>query len=292
MFFNPLNETILKEIDASGNPVYRYVLGDEKLHAARKLNSQINEDQNANSRYIRHANSKVNTIEEVLNRAPMYCNFLQGKGYKNILFVGHFNAGQTDWLLSDFADRAIDLLPPEREHLGYHVDPNIMLQFIPMIHTMWKYQASSSIVKPPESKHTAIMHSLYNINGLSDKFRPSNSQYRHAYPDWRLQMEDHEAKYDAVVFLGCPKEEDNGSFTEAEVRERFNQYCTNDFDIVDMYYNAGDAQKFVGSVKESNVESLARVFANRSQWDDEVQETGGRPEEVNIMDRTISVYKG
>ena len=57
-----------------------------------------------------------------------------------------------------------------------------------------------------------------------------------------------------------------------------------------MYYNGGDDQKFISGETKDNSESLARVFSNRSEWDIAVQQSGGRPEELQLMDRIISVY--
>jgi hypothetical protein len=288
MFFNNLNETILREIGPTGAPVYRYVQSEEKDHFARKLNGQINSDLSANSVYLKHANSRVNSVEEALNYGPMYCNFLQDKGYKNILFVGHFNAGQLSWILDASADRVVDLLPPERYHLGQMVDPNIMLQFVPMVHAMYTYKTSASVVRPPESRHRAVMHSLYSKNGLKDKMLGSNKQYRHGMIDWTLDMPADAAKFDAVVFLGVPKHTD--SFEIETVRATFSPYCTPGFAMVDLYYNQGDSTKWVNGTKKDNTEGLAKVFANRAQWDDEVQTNGGRPEELSIMDRIINVF--
>ena len=91
-----------------------------------------------------------------------------------------------------------------------------------------------------------------------------------------------------MVFLGVPKNEE--SFSVEQVKECFSPICTADFDLVDMYYNGIDSQKFVSGETKDNTESLTRVFSNRSEWDAAVREDGGRPEELLLMDRIISVY--
>ena len=289
MFFNTINETILRETNENG-PVWRFVYGSEKEDMARSLNGQINENVKANKLYLRHASSDINTIEETLSRSPMYCNFLKTKGYENILFVGHFNTGQHSWLLPWDADRHVDLLPPERTGMGQLVDPNIVLQFIPLIWKMYSYTGDIKVCQPPESKHKGIMHALYKNNGLSNSMIPTSCQYRHGMDkfEFNLSLPVGQSKFDAVVFLGVPKNEE--SFSSEQVKACFSPICTSDFDLVDMYYNGGDFTKFIFGEKEDNTESLTRVFSNRSEWDAAVREDGGRPEELLLMDRIISVY--
>ena len=289
MFFSTINETILRETNESG-PVWRFVYGSEKESMARNLNGDLNQDINKHNFYLRHASSKVNTVEEALSKCPMYCNFLMTKQYQNILFVGHFNSSQHSWLLPWNADRHVDLLPPEKEDFGQLVDPNIILQFVPLIFKMFSYKADMMLCKPPEKRNTGIMHSLYMKNGLTDNMIPTSCQYRHGMNkyDFYLSLEPNTAKFDAVVFLGVPKNEE--SFTVQQVKDCFSPICTPDFDLVDMYYNGGDDQIFISGESQDNTESLARVFSNRSEWDIAVQQSGGRPEELQLMDRIISVY--
>lgn len=292
MFFSTLDETILREHDESGSPVYRYVMGQEKVHMARKLNGQINNDIAQDTRYLKHANSEVNTVEEALHRGAMYCNFLKTKKYQNVLFVGHFNAQQPSWLLEGESARMVDLMTPERSHLNAVADPNIVLQFVPMVHKMYGYTGEVSVVQPYSHRNRGVMHSLYGKNGLSENKFHCNTQYRHGMTadEWHLTLPEGTAKFDAVVFLGVPKKDDLEGFSEAVVRGCFSPICTADFAVIDMYYNEGDVNKFGGSKRQSNVESLSAVFSNRGQWDDAVQQDGGRPEEYAMMDRIISVF--
>ena len=289
MFFNTINESILKETNENG-PVWRFVYGSEKEDMARSLNGQINEDIATNKIYLRHASTNINTVEEALSRCPMYCNFLKTKGYENILFVGHFNSGQHSWLLPWNADRHVDLMPPERENMTQLVDPNIILQFIPLIWKMYMYNGEMKLCKSPESKHQGILYSLYEKNQLNDLMIPTSCQYRHGMDKYQfnLSLPVGQSKFDAVVFLGVPKDEE--TFSVEQVKECFSPICTTDFDLVDMYYNGGDDQKFVSGETKDNTESLTRVFSNRSEWDVSVREDGGRPEELLLMDRIISVY--
>ena len=48
------------------------------------------------------------------------------RGYKNILFVGHFNDHQTHWMLDKFG-RMIDVLPEERQDMQTFPDVNIVV---------------------------------------------------------------------------------------------------------------------------------------------------------------------
>lgn len=287
MFFSTINETILRETNENG-PVWRFVYGSEKESMARSLNSQLNKNIEVNKLYLRHHSNSVNTVEEALSRSPMYCNFLKTKGYENILFVGHFNTGQHSWLLPWDADRHVDILPVEREGMDQLVDPNIVLQFIPLVWKMYGYKGDIKVCQAPESNHRGIMHALYKENGLSDYMIPTSCQYKHGMNkfDFNLSLPVGQEKFDAVVFLGVPKNED--AFSAEHVKACFSPICTSDFDLVDMYYNAGDKTKFIFGEAKDNTESLTRVFSNRSEWDADIRE--GRPEELQLMDRIISVY--
>jgi hypothetical protein len=289
MFFNTKDETILRETNENG-PVYQYVMGHEKEDMSIRLNDLINKNIKTNKVYLRHSSRQVNTVEEAISKGPMYCNFLKTKGYKNILFVGHFNNNQTSWFMPFDADRNVDLMPPERAHLDQVSDPNIVLQFIPMIWKMFGYKGEIKVCSPSESRHRGIMHSLYRNNGLKDYIIKSNKQYRHGMDkfEWNVSLSEGQEKFDAVVFLGVPK--NDGAFAEIAVKECFSPICTPDFDLVDMYYNQGDSEKFVLARKKDNTESLTTVFSNRSEWDSDIKSSGGRPEEYMLMDRIISVY--
>ena len=287
MFYSQKNELILRDLNEDGSALYQFVYGGEKELLASELSTQLKTILHDEGKYLAYNNGDVSTIDEVLNRVPMFLNMLKHRGYKNILYVGHFNDGQYRWILDQYADRVLDVLPPERSGLGSIVDPNIIVQYLPLLHKAFNYRGDFKVARPTRSKHRGILHSLYNQNGLQGHMLQASSQYSHGNLDWSI--ESTENKFDAVVFLGCPKY-DNEAFSEREVRAQFAPHCTPDFELVDLYYGAPDAGKWVGGEKKSTTSEIDVAFTTRSQWDSEIQDGGGRPEEVENFRRMLTVF--
>jgi len=290
MFFNTKNELILRDVNPDGSALLQYVLGEEKYNLSTKLNSGVMEDINQYGMYLRHFYPDLNAIEESLNKAPMMVNLLKNRGYKNILFVGHYDANENEnWLFDKFSSKVIDIFPPERSHMSHMADPNIIAQFLPIVHKGYAYKGDFKILRSgdaAEGNNRHIMHSLYNKLGLSPNALRSTSQYKHGITEWAI--EDVAGPFDAVVFLGVPKSVE--TFTVEQVRSQFAQYCEEEFDIVDIYYGAPDQGRFFGGTKKDITGDLDAVFSIRSTWDPDVKESGGRPEELEVMKRMISVY--
>jgi len=287
MFYSPKKELILRDLNEDGSAFYQFVYGGEKESLALELSTQLKTILHEDGKYLAYQNSDVNTIEEVLNRVPMFLNMLKHRGYKNILYVGHFNDGQTSWILDEYADRTLDVLPPERSGLGSQIDPNIIVQFLPLLHKAFNYRGGFKVARPTRPQHRGLLYSLYGLNGLRGHMVQASSQYSHGNLDWTV--ESTEEKFDAVVFLGCPKY-DNRAFSFREVYDQFAQYCTPDFELVDLYYGAPDAGKWVGGEKKSTVSDIDVAFTTRSQWDSEIKDCGGRPEEVENFRRMLTVF--
>ena len=236
MFFNDQNEIILKD----GNTA-SFFSGSKKMALVTYLNSVAKNVTINQGKYLRYKNDEVNVIEEAFNRAPMFCNALMSRGYKNILFVGHYNDHQTHWMLDKFSSRMIDVLPEEREDMQTFPDMNIVAQFIPLVFKAMGYDASFVIPRPPESKHKGAMHSLYESVGMIENSIGCSQQYKHGQDTWSLDG-DHE-KFDAVVFLGVPMTDKGIGFEEDQVREIFAPMCTEDFEMVDIYYGLPSSVK-------------------------------------------------
>ena len=281
MFYNSKDEVILTD-----GTKQEFVKGFHKDALTRYFNSELKGMTTNNGKYLRYKNDDVNVIEEAMSRAPMFCNALKSRGYKNILFVGHFNEGQTHWMLDQFAGRMIDLLPPERSEMQTFPDMNIVAQFIPMVMKSFNYDGDFTVVRPPEPKYKGVMHDLYMLNGMRDDTLGSSQQYKHGQDSWTLEGE-HE-KFDAVVFLGVPMVDKEVGFEEIQVREIFAPHCTPEFEMVDIYYGAPSSVKWYnGEEKESN-SMVDTAFSIRAQWDEATAK--GRPEESDIMKRMISVF--
>lgn len=288
MFFNLLNEIILR--DTSDGHLYQYVYGEEKEAIARKLHGQIEEEKRTHNIPLHHRNQETSTVEEALNRAPMFLNAIKNRGYKNILFVGHFNQHQLSWVLPHVNDRIVDVLPPERSLFTSVVDHNIVVQFLPLVMKMYGYKGDFSYTSPDENRFRGIMHTLYDLNGLRPHMVKTVNQYRHGMSAEELGLGlDPAQRYDAVVFLGVPKRNAN-AFSVGNVRELFAPYCTEDFEIVDLWYGAPDNERFADGQEKDNSVDLDVAWTTRAQWEENFQRDGGRPEELEIFKRMMSIY--
>ena len=280
MFFNTDIETILLS-----DGTQKHVSSEMKENMARNMNDFLNTATVKKGKYLRHSSAEVNMSEEMMSRGPMFGNALMSRGYKNILFVGHFNSGQTNWMLDRFAGRMIDIMPPERDALNVFPDMNIVAQSIPMMMETCGYDCGITIARPPEDKYKGVMHQMYNVFN-SHTIALSSHQYKHGQSSWTLEGE-HE-KFDAVVFLGVPMQDQEVGFEEDQVREVFAPMCTPEFDMVDIYYGAPSAVKWFNGEEKDSKTMVDTAFALRSSWDQEMSE--GRPEECDIMKRMIKVF--
>lgn len=113
-------------------------------------------------------------------------------------------------------------------------------------------------------------------------------QYKHGQTSWSLEGE-HE-KFDAVVFLGVPMIDQSVGFEEDQVREIFAPMCTEDFEMVDIYYGLPSSVKWFNGEEKDNTTMVDVAFSVRSGWDYDVKTGGGRPEEYDIMKKMISVF--
>jgi uncharacterized protein involved in tolerance to divalent cations len=281
MFYNSKDEVIFKNSQTQA-----FFPEAEKVRLAQFLNNQLKELTTISGKYLRYKNPEINMVEEALSRAPMFVNALMSRGYKNILFVGHFNDGQTHWMLDELAGRMIDIMPPERMAMQSFPDMNIIAQFIPTLMKIYQYDCSFVIPRPPEDKYKGVMHDIYDINGMKENFMACSQQYKHGQSTWTLEGE-HE-KFDAVVFLGVPMTDKEVGFEESQVREIFAPHCTPEFEMVDIYYGAPSSVKWFNGEKKESDSMVDTAFSISSLWDEDTAK--GRPEESDIMKRMISVF--
>ena len=281
MFFNIKDESILSDGENQ-----KFVTREKKELIARSMNDFLSNVTVKRGKYLRHKSDEINMSEEALSRAPMFCNAIMSEGYKNILFVGHFNSGQSHWMLDQHADRMIDVLPPERQGMNTFPDMNIIAQFIPFTMGLYGYDAKFTVARPPEDKYQGAMHQMYRVGGLFDNTVTCSQQYKHGQSSWSLEGE-HE-KFDAVVFLGVPMQDQEVGFEDDQVREIFAPMCTPEFDMIDIYYGASSAVKWINGEEKDNQTMVDMSFALRSSWDDWITE--GRPEECEIMKNMIKVF--
>jgi len=280
MFFSTKPETILLS-----DGTQTHVSSEFKEEMVRSMNDVLNNSTVRKGKYLRHSSEEVNVSEEMMSRGPMFCNSIMSRGYKNILFVGHFNAGQTNWMLDKHAGRMIDLMPTERRGMQTFPDLNIVAQSIPMMMHSFGYDCEVTIARPPENKHKGVMHQMYNVFN-SQIVSLCSHQYKHGQTSWTLEGE-HE-KFDAVVFLGVPMQDREVGFEEDQVREIFAPLCTPEFDMVDIYYGAPSVVKWINGEEKDSKTMVDTAFTLRSVWDEDMFE--GRQEECDIMHRMIKVF--
>jgi hypothetical protein len=283
MFYSTKDEFILRD-----GEVQSVVTGSDKHQMVKSINSLMKFLTVHQGKYLRYKNSEVNVIEEAFSRGTMMCNAIMSRRYKNILFVGHYNDHQTHWMLDKFSGRMVDVFPPERDHMQTFPDLNIVAQFVPYVFKTMEYDASFTVVRPPESKHKGVMHTIYEAVGMVQDSLPCSHQYKHGQTSWSLEGE-HE-KFDAVVFLGVPMVDQGVGFEEDQVREIFAPMCTEDFEMVDIYYGLPSSVKWFNGEEKDNTTMVEVAFSVRSGWDDDVKTGGGRPEEYDIMSKMISVF--
>tara|TARA_B100000497_G_C7646726_1_gene388902 strand:+ start:576 stop:1430 length:855 start_codon:yes stop_codon:yes gene_type:complete len=284
MFYNPKSESILKD-----GTILETVPSATKHAHFNFLNECLKEHTTHKGKYLRYTNDDVHCVEEIFSRGTMMCNAIMSRGYSNILFVGHYNDYQSHWVLDKFSDRMVDVMPEERSDMQTFPDLNVISQFIPLVLRAYGYDATFSITRPPESKHTGVVVECYEKFSLQKKSLSCSSQYKHGVSGWTLDA-DKEEKFDAVVFLGVPMSDPEVGFEEDQVRETFAPYCTPDFEMVDLYYGAAYSNKWQNGESKDFTPHVETSFTARVSWDEYFGGKEDRPEEFDIMDRMFSVY--
>ena len=284
MFYNPKEETLLRDGETMS-----YMPSTSKSVLFNFLNDSLKQSTTRKGKYVRYKNEEVHSVEEAFSRGTMMCNALASRGYKNILFVGHYNDFQTHWMLDKFSGRMVDVMPEDRSGMQTFPDLNIISQFVPLVMRAFAYDSKFSLVRPPEAKHKGVMHDSYEKFSLDQKSLSCSAQYKHGMPAWSMDAEK-EDKFDAVVFLGVPMHDPEVGFEEDQVRETFAPYCTPDFEMVDIYYGANYPNKWQNGDKKDFTPHIETAFTVRVSWDDEFSGKYDNSEEFDIMDRMFSVY--
>lgn len=292
MFYRAQNELIITAPrDANNRSTGVHVHRERKKNQWGKLNYLIGGEVSKNDLVTRWKDKHSHTVNEVFNVCPMYLNYLSLKGYKKILFVGHFLAGQTSWTFPTKSDRNIFPTPSYRSMQETMVDPNIVMQFIPIMRMAYGYtNFEMHTLAPPETRHRQLMHALYRRYEID--MVPCDKQYKHGRNITIQPPPD--TQYDAVVFAGVPKDSENLSFDANQIRSVFQPYCKIGFDIIDLNYQDPDPKKYRNSAIQDNEVYLNELFVNRSIWDESFRnrDSEDRNIEYAILNNTIKCYKG
>jgi len=266
----------------------KYIHKEKKQTEWGRLNYTIGGEVRQNDLVLRWKDFWSHTVNDVFNYCPMFLNYLAIKGYKKILFVGHYNAAQTTWTINRKMDRVVHKTPSYHSLDETMVDPNIWLQFLPIVRMAYGYiDFEMHTVSPPESRHRKVMNALYkryNVDLVN-----SDKQYKKGRNVQITTPPD--TQYDCVVLAGVPKDRDDLDISHHHIRSAFAGVCTSDFDIVDFYYSALPLQT---GVSEDNAYYLNEVFALRNVWDQRFRDENPEDKAIQyaILNDSIHCYKG
>jgi hypothetical protein len=291
MYYRAQNELIVtSERDENGSTVSRFVDKNKKKDQWGKLNYIIGGEIRKNDLHTRYKDKYSHTVNEVFNYCPIVLNYIALRGYKKVLFVGHFNAAQRSWTFPRKSDRNLFPTPAFRSSEDTMVDPHIWVQFLPIVRMAYGYDFEMHTVSPPESRNRQLMHSLYKRYQVD--LVPSNMQYKHVNHASVTTTET--ARYDCVVFAGVPKSDEDVEFTINEVKNNFQSICTPDADFIDLNYQDPDDKKFVNGALYPNSEWLHECFALRGVWDETFNNISSedRALEYKMIDTMINSYRG
>lgn len=291
MFYRPANELVIKTARINGESTGEYIHAEHKKNQWGKLNYLMTGEVRKNDIELRWKDAYSHTVNDVFNYVPMVLNYLSLKGYKKVLFIGHYNSGQKSWTFNRKMSR--NIFPTPSYHSGNNtmVDPNVWLQFLPIVRMAYGYtNFEMHTVVPPESRHRKLMHALYKRYEVD--LIPADKQYKHGQSAIDLKLPP-DTRYDAVVFAGVPKEFENTEFSLHHVKSVFAPYCVENFEFVDLFYQDPDSSKYIQGAVQNNEDYLNEVFVTRSIWDEvfRKQLPEDRAIEYAILDSTIKVYK-
>jgi len=238
----------------------------EKLAFKRRLEESIKSIVKERNLYLDYENA----VEEIINLCPLYLNFLASRNYTNVLFVGYYDAGKIDWMREYGSDSYYDEIPANKKTF---MDYNTLFQFLPIVCKEWGYNIDFKVLKPIESKHTILMHDLYEIF-IPNHIEKVGKQYTHGK---KPAITNH--GYEAIVFLGVP----NFSTVE-EIKKNWDGFGRHYIEYIDLFYE--EEKRFTNS-KDISPE-IAVAMSTRSQWD-----YSSRVSDVSIdykiLEKTINI---
>lgn len=288
MNYRHRNELIVKSKGENANTVGTYIHRDDKMVEWGRLNYTIDREQKQNDLVLRWRDRWSHTVSDVFNYCPMLLNYLSIKGYKKILFVGHYNAAQTTWTVNRKMDRVIHPTPTYHSLDDTMVDPNIWLQFLPIVKMAYGYtNFDMHVVSPPESRHRMVMNALYKRYECD--LVNSDKQYKKGREEMQFDIPS-DTQYDCVVMAGVPKDRPEQDLHYLQISTEFAGVCTDDFDMIDLYYGRTPLQS---GHFESNDEILQEVFSLRNVWDDQFrnESTEDKAIQYSILDDSLRCYK-
>ena len=144
-------------------------------------------------------------------------------GYQNILVVTSFEDGS-------YTDRLRDRRYRPIKSAGDHM--------LPIIHKVNESEGNIYVTKARNSEN--YYTKLYDEFGIQSIEVDS---YFRLEEDFKTRTD---VKFDAVVLLGSESYK-KGKFSSKDIRAKFAKYCTEDFDLIDVYRS--DRRKITGGTK-------------------------------------------
>jgi hypothetical protein len=214
--------------------------------------------------------NNIKPSNTILTRLPVMINVIAGRGYKNVLFVGYYNEEETNsWINKTTKEVTQHSIPYEARNISHICPFNLSYQLIPLVHKYYDWGFNMTVLQPPAERNRGVVHYLYRAVGVTTT--PANKQYKFGSESTILQepLAEDEYKYDAVIFAGMPKKYNDTSFTVDDIKAEWAPYCTPDFEIVDIVYQAKDYLRFTDhEQKVKDIEpQITKAFSARAEVD-------------------------
>lgn len=301
MFYRTRSETVFRSHpDNEGVARAEFIETSKKSEQLGKLNYILRTELERNDLTLdwKRDDIKLDFLQEVFNRAPLFLNMFSLRGYNKILFVGFHNAAHKVWHHQTKSDRIIHNTPAERWYEERFIDMNVLVQFLPIIRMAYGYtNFNMHVVQPPERRHKHLMHSMYKRYGID--LLPINKQYKHGFKGIDITTIQDDSPYDAIVFAGIPKDKPETTFTTREIHEQFHPWMTENYDIIDLYYQNEDPRKFYYpkdrpelNTKVDVTKELVNVWSNRALWDNRFRDISpdSRVIEYRILELMMNIH--
>lgn len=287
MLYKSDSEFIVYTRDEDGLYQSKIVHKTVKSDLYGELNGRLKNYKTTVQPPLTYKTETQNGMLAVMTRCPTVLNVIAGRGYKNVLFVGHYNQGQTmNWMLDPASDKIVDAIPYESRNLSAIMDINVSYQFMPIIAKVYGYGFNVTVAKPPESKHNGALHYLYEKWDIPTI--ETNKQYKHGSESTTLLTQPEE-QFDAIVFMGVPKKYEDTTFTSQQIKARWSGALKAGGEIFDICYEDVDKLRYSDQENRININAqITKAFSTRAEWDQEV--VTGRPVHFQANERVMQVF--
>lgn len=291
MYYTDADEMIVRNNDSDRpNTVWIPSGGKTKFrHELERLLSKNIETTLGNPN-VREREWNIDFYKEVLNIVPMWCNMLIKRGTKRLLFVSYINSRENSWMRNDATvPRGQTQWPVDITFPDYAV-PEMLAMFIPIVLKKYNYDIEVVVVKPPQPKHQACIHKLYDDYEIAHV--SSNCQYKHADNTsfYIKDADQYERYFDTVLFNNVPLV--NDSFSLSDVLDCFDPVTTTDCSFIDMSDTMDKQFRFLNDEGVVGVhDSLELMLQNRREWGGDIRgDWYGSPSHwYSFMERFIKI---